>query len=84
VVRKYAAFNRRKLEDERADTQLAEIEAIAACVAETPPFADILICPPSTLITRAVQMAAGRIAIGGQDCRKEIAGAFTGGISAKC
>jgi triosephosphate isomerase len=63
--------------------QLAEIEAIAACVAETPPFADILICPPSTLITRAVQMAAGRIAIGGQDCRKEIAGAFTGGISAE-
>jgi len=63
--------------------QLAEIEAIATCVAETPPFADILICPPSTLITRAVQVAAGRIAIGGQDCRKEIAGAFTGGISAE-
>jgi triosephosphate isomerase len=63
--------------------QLAEIEAIAASVKATPPFADILICPPSTLIARAVQTAAGRVAIGGQDCRREIAGAFTGGISAE-
>ena len=45
--------------------QLAEIEAIAVSVKAAPPFADILICPPSTLITRAVWTAAGRIAIGG-------------------
>jgi triosephosphate isomerase len=63
--------------------QLVNIEAIAASVKATPPFADILICPPSTLTARAVQTAAGRIAIGGQDCRSEIAGAFTGGISAE-
>jgi triosephosphate isomerase (TIM) len=63
--------------------QLGEIEASAASVKATPPFADILICPPATLIARAVQAAAGRIAIGGQDCHREIAGAFTGDISAE-
>jgi triosephosphate isomerase len=63
--------------------KLAEIEAIAASVKGAPPFADILICPPSTLISRAVETAAGLVAIGGQDCRKEISGAFTGDISAE-
>ena len=45
--------------------QLAEIKTIAVSVKAVPPFADILICPPTTLITRAVWTAAGRIAIGG-------------------
>jgi len=47
------------------------------------PAADILVCPPSTLITRAVEVAAGRIAIGGQTCANEVSGAFTGDISAE-
>ena len=63
--------------------QLGEIEAIAASVRAAPPFADILICLPATLIARAVQTAAGRIAIGGEDCHTEIAGAFTGDVSAE-
>ena len=63
--------------------QLGEIEAIAASVKATPPSADILICLPATLIARAVQTAAGRIAIGGEDCSTEIAGAFTGDLSAE-
>src|SRR5271154_6545895 len=63
--------------------QLREIEAIAASVKATPPFADILICLPATLIARAVQTAAGRIAIGGEDCSAEVSGAFTGDISAE-
>lgn len=63
--------------------QLAEIEAIAVSVKAAPPFADIVICPPSTLIARAAQTAAGRIAIGGQDCSGEIGRAFTGDISAE-
>jgi triosephosphate isomerase len=62
--------------------QLAEIEIIASS-AKTTPYADILICPPSTLISRAVLTAGGRIAIGGQDCSSEPAGAFTGDISAE-
>jgi len=62
--------------------QLGEIDAIAASVAATPPRADVLICPPATLVARAVQTAAGRIAVGGQDCHTDTAGAFTGDISA--
>jgi triosephosphate isomerase (TIM) len=63
--------------------QLGEIEAIAISVKASPPLADILICPPTTLIERAVRTAAGRIAIGGQNCHAEIAGAFTGDVSAE-
>jgi triosephosphate isomerase len=63
--------------------QLGEIEAIGASVKAAPPFADILICLPATLIARAVQTAGGRIAIGGEDCSAEVAGAFTGDISAE-
>ncbi|MEO8748562.1 MAG: triose-phosphate isomerase [Rhodanobacter sp.] len=63
--------------------QLGEIEAVATSATATPPYADILICLPATLIERAVQAAAGRIAIGGEDCSKEIAGAFTGDLSAE-
>ena len=63
--------------------QLCEIEAIAASVTAKPPGADILICTPATLIDRAVQIAAGRIGIGGQDCHSAIAGAFTGNVGAQ-
>ena len=63
--------------------QLGEIAAIAASVKAAPPLSEVLICPPATLIARAVQTAAGHIAIGGQDCHREIAGAFTGDISAE-
>nr|WP_294552260.1 triose-phosphate isomerase [uncultured Rhodopila sp.] len=63
--------------------QLAEIESIAAAVAASRPPADILICPPATLIARAAQLADRRIAIGGQDCHSETAGAFTGDLSAE-
>jgi len=62
---------------------LGEIEAVARAVAAERPAADILICPPATLIARAVNAASGRIAIGGQDCHAEKSGAFTGDISAE-
>jgi triosephosphate isomerase len=63
--------------------QLGEIEAVAISARATPPSADILICLPATLIARAAQIAAGCIAVGGEDCSKEIAGAFTGDLSAE-
>jgi triosephosphate isomerase len=63
--------------------QLGEIEAVAASVKATLPLADVLICLPATLITRAVQTAAGRIAIGGEDCSADICGPFTGDLSAE-
>jgi len=58
--------------------QLGEIAAIRDRGAAN---ADILICPPATLISKAA--ALGGIAIGAQDCRAESFGAFTGDISAE-
>jgi len=63
---------------------LGEIRALGRAFADEPPFGDVLICPPATLIGEAVRAAAGTvIAIGGQDCHPEAAGAFTGDISAE-
>jgi triosephosphate isomerase (TIM) len=45
---------------------------------------DILVCPPATLVANFAGAARGsKIAIGGQDCHAEAAGAFTGDISAE-
>lgn len=63
-------------------TQLREIETIAATVRARSPAADVLICLPATLLSRAAETAAGRIAIGGEDCHAEVSGAFTGDTSA--
>jgi triosephosphate isomerase len=63
--------------------QLREIKAIATAVQAMSPAADILVCPPFTLIARAAQAAAGRIAIGGQNCSAAICGAYTGDVSAQ-
>src|SRR5258708_404823 len=62
---------------------LAEVDAVACAVAADPPPADVLICPPVTLIARAAAMAAGRIGIGGQGCPSGPSGAFTGEVSAE-
>ena len=62
--------------------QLGEIEAIAASVEADPLQADVLLCLPATLLSRAAQTAAGRIEIGGEDCHAQVAGAFTGDVSA--
>src|SRR5439155_14941700 len=46
--------------------------------------ADLLVCPPATLIAGFAALARGTpIAIGAQDCHAEPAGAFTGDISAE-
>ncbi len=63
--------------------QLAEMEAVAAALAASPPEADVLICPPATLIARAAWAMKGRLAIGAQDCHAQASGAFTGDISAE-
>src|SRR5271170_3235597 len=62
---------------------LSEIESIAAVTAKTQPEVDILICPPATLLAAAARTAAGRIAVGGQDCHPETSGADTGDLSAE-
>lgn len=62
---------------------LGEILSIARGVTEEGPGCDVLVCPPFTLIARASDAVYRRIAIGGQDCRKEPEGAFTGDVSAE-
>jgi triosephosphate isomerase len=45
---------------------------------------DLLVCPPATLIADFARAARGSpVAIGGQDCNAEAAGAHTGDISAE-
>jgi triosephosphate isomerase (TIM) len=62
---------------------LREIEAIATLGARAQPHADIIICPPATLLAAAARTADGRIAVGGQNCHTEVSGAHTGDISAE-
>ena len=46
--------------------------------------ADLLLCPPATLVLTAAHVLVGSgIAVGGQDCHAKEAGAFTGDISAE-
>src|SRR5262245_16921193 len=48
------------------------------------PTVDLLVCPPATLVAGFAALARGStVAIGGQDCRAEPAGAYTGDISAE-
>lgn len=62
---------------------IAELEALMGGIGSDP-GCDVLICPPATLITRFAERARGSaVAIGGQDCHAEAAGAHTGDISAE-
>jgi triosephosphate isomerase len=48
------------------------------------PKADLMVCPPFTLLALFAGMARGTtLAIGAQDCHAEPAGAFTGDVSAE-
>jgi len=62
--------------------QLREIETIAAYAHAKRSAADVLIYVPATLLFRAVQAAAGRIAVGGEDCHAGASGPFTDDVSA--
>ena len=63
-------------------SQLADIRLVAAALTGRFAEADVLICPPLTLIDRAVAVAGGRIGIGGQNCHHDDSGAYTGEVSA--
>jgi triosephosphate isomerase (TIM) len=61
-------------------SELAEITRSAGEVER----ADILVCPPATLIAEfAAAVGNTRVRIGAQDCHPEPAGAFTGDLSAE-
>jgi triosephosphate isomerase (TIM) len=62
---------------------ITEFDALKAGLATLAHSAEILICPPATLIDRFAHSAKGSvIQIGGQDCHSNPSGAHTGDISA--
>jgi triosephosphate isomerase (TIM) len=66
--------------------QLAEAlrvrDAVSAPASD--PKADVMICPPATLVAALADAAAGsRLQVGAQNCHFEVSGAFTGDISAE-
>ncbi|GIX11249.1 triose-phosphate isomerase [Elioraea sp.] len=57
--------------------------ALREAVATAPPPCDLLVCPPFTLVGRLAHVLLGSgVAVGGQDCHAEAAGAHTGDVSA--
>jgi triosephosphate isomerase (TIM) len=64
---------------------LAELKALLELLAKgPPPRADIMICPPATLLAQArYALSNSDILLGGQDCHPEPDGAHTGDISAE-
>jgi triosephosphate isomerase len=63
--------------------QLAEAEAVAAGVGTGVVGADVMICPPATLIGALKGQVGGKVLVGGQDCHAQTSGAHTGDISAE-
>ncbi len=63
---------------------VGELEKIIASSAPFAGRADLLICPPATLIAAFAQSARGStVDVGGQDCHAEPSGAYTGDIAAE-
>src|SRR5580692_12336117 len=63
---------------------LAEIDALRKAVdAGESGRADLLVCPPATLIAQAaLRIGSSDLSLGAQDCYTQVSGAFTGDISA--
>jgi triosephosphate isomerase (TIM) len=64
---------------------MAEFEAMLAGASGVAGKADLLVCPPATLIAAFAEKARGSktLAIGGQDCHPKASGAHTGDLSAE-
>jgi triosephosphate isomerase (TIM) len=63
----------------------AEFEAMLAGASEVAAKADLLVCPPATLIAAFADKARGSrtLKVGAQDCHPKASGAHTGDISAE-
>lgn len=64
---------------------VAELEAMLAGAAQVAGKADLLVCPPATLIAMFASKSQGSkgLAIGAQDCHPAASGAHTGDLSAE-
>jgi triosephosphate isomerase len=63
---------------------VAEFEAMIAGAAAVAAKADLLVCPPATLIAGFADRAKGsKLSVGAQDCHPKVSGAHTGDLSAE-
>src|SRR6202012_4741320 len=64
---------------------MGEFEAMLTGAAGGIPKADLLVCPPATLVSAFAARAKGArsFAVGAQDCHPKVSGAHTGDISAE-
>ena len=68
------------------NTSIVEFEAMLAGASKVSAKADLMVCPPATLIAAfasEAKKATGTLSIGGQDCHPKPSGAHTGDISAE-
>ena len=62
----------------------AEFDAMREGAASVAAKADLLVCPPASLIAGFAERAKGsKVAIGAQDCHPKVSGAHTGDLSAE-
>src|SRR5579862_5101694 len=64
---------------------MTEFEAMLAGAVQVAAKADLLVCPPATLVAAFAEKAQGSrtLAVGAQDCHPKPSGAHTGDISAE-
>jgi len=64
---------------------MAEFEAMCAGAADVAAKADLLVCPPATLVAAFAAKAQGvkTLTVGAQDCHPKASGAHTGDLSAE-
>src|SRR3954462_866877 len=63
---------------------IGEFDAMLAGTTEIAAKAELLVCPPATLIAAFAERARGsRLAVGAQDCHPKASGAHTGDLSAE-
>ena len=63
---------------------MAELEAMLAGASPVAAKADLLVCPPATLVAAFAARARGAaVAIGAQDCHPKASGAHTGDLAAE-
>lgn len=65
-----------------AEAAHALVNAVAVCASRVSKNIEVVVCPPATLIREVVSAAGLDVRVGGQDCRAEPEGAYTGDISA--
>ncbi|OAF15066.1 triose-phosphate isomerase [Bradyrhizobium neotropicale] len=62
----------------------AEFDAMLTGAAEVTAKADLLVCPPATLVAAFAEKVRGKaVAVGAQDCHPKASGAHTGDIAAE-